>query len=118
MFDAESSSIRWFYHTARAHANFYESCMLRDALLAEGAAAELTREELQAKYNRWKAVLEDELANASAALPVAAADVRLDWYYGGDHTFPHAVDMLKAKVAMTQQEIDEFLPSVAARLGL
>ena len=118
MFDAESSSIRWFYHTARAHANFYESCMLRDALLAEGAATSIPREELQAKYNRWKAVLEDEWANATAAMPVAEADVRLDWYYGGDHTFPHAVDMLKAKMAMTQQEIEVFLPSVATRLGL
>ena len=118
MFDAEASSIRWFYHTARAQANFYESCMLRDALLAEHGATPPPHEELQTKYDRWKAVLENELANAQAALPVAEADVRLDWYYGGDHTFPHAVDMLKAKIAMTQQELDEFLPSVAARLGL
>ena len=33
-FAAESSPLRWFYHTARTQANFYESCQLRDALHA------------------------------------------------------------------------------------
>lgn len=121
MFDAEASSIRWFYHTARAHANFYESCMLRDALLAkaaQGPVADAERAEVEAQYHRWLGVLRDELANARAALPVAQKDVRLDWYFGGDHTFPHAVDMLEAKIAMTQKEIGEFLPSVAEKLGI
>jgi hypothetical protein len=130
MFDAEASSIRWFYHTARAHANFYESCTLRDALLGsnippapfkggeDGSASVPASKELQTKYERWKAVLTDELANARAALPLAEADVRLDWYYGGDHTFPHAADMLRAKIAMTEHEINQFLPGVARDLGI
>src|SRR5262249_44097043 len=34
LFASETSPIRWFYHTARTEANFYESCQLRDQLLA------------------------------------------------------------------------------------
>lgn len=34
MFEAEESVTRWFYHTVRTEANFNESCLLRDHLLA------------------------------------------------------------------------------------
>lgn len=121
MFDAEVSPIRWFYHTARAHANFYESCMLRDtiqALAARDSLDDAARAEAPGLYTRWRAVLSDELENAMAALPVAQADMRLDWYFGGDHTFPHAIDMLEAKIAMTRHELDVYLPALAARLDL
>lgn len=113
MFEAEASPIRWFYHTARAEANFYESCLIRDALLAEEKP-----EDAQELYDRWKAVLEDERDNARQALPVAKADMRLDGYYGGDHTFSHMDEMVEAKLALIETEITEFLPSVADKLGL
>jgi hypothetical protein len=81
-FNAESSSIRWFYHTARAQANFYESCQIRDRL-----AGEIKSTEAQKLLARWREVLQDERENAAAALPLMQADMRLDWYYGGDHSF-------------------------------
>jgi len=73
MFDAENSTVRWFYHTARSQANFYESCLLRDRLLALAAQKTRTQEEIaEAKtlYNRWQQVLLDEKDNAKQALPV------------------------------------------------
>lgn len=98
-FDAECSSIRWFYHTIRATANFYESCRWRDALAA-GRSADPT-----ADRQRWMGVLENERQNVIAALPVARADMRLDFYYGSDHTFPHVVHMLEAKLALLEGEL-------------
>ncbi|MEK7793619.1 MAG: hypothetical protein AAB353_03775 [Candidatus Hydrogenedentota bacterium] len=119
-FEAEDSPTRWFYHTARTEANFYESCQLRDALLelADGnkpdsAAIERARE----MYARWREVLADERANAQDALGVMEADVRLDFRYGGDHTFSHGADMIRAKLELLDKELDTFLPSVAKRIG-
>lgn len=120
MFDAEYSAIAWFYRTALAHANFYESCLLRDKLTPlagttlEGAA----RDEAAADFARWRELLVEERANAEAALPLVQDDVRLDWYYGGDHTFPHAADMLRAKIDITAREINEVLPRLAAACGI
>lgn len=120
-FDSEASAVRWFYHTARAEANFYESCQIRDALLALAGKNERTTEEIAAarnQYGRWLEVLADEKANAEAALPVVEADMRLDWYYGGDHTFPHGADMIKAKLELIQHEMAVVLPELAKRCGL
>lgn len=120
-FEAEASPIRWFYATARTEANFYEACLLRDRLLALAAQPSRTPPEIdeaRAKYERWRAILVDEKANAAAALPVVEADMRLDFYYGGDHTFPHAADMIQAKLTILDREVNEFLPSVARRCGL
>lgn len=121
LYAAETSPIRWFYHTERAQANFYESCQLRDRLLA--LAAQPTRtpaEQAEAAklYARWRDVLADERQNAVEALPVVQADMRLDHYYGGDHTFPHAADMLRAKLTIIEGELNEYLPAVAARCGI
>ncbi|MEW6755092.1 MAG: hypothetical protein AB1505_29530 [Candidatus Latescibacterota bacterium] len=44
--------------------------------------------------------------------------VRLDFYYGSDHTFPHLGEMLAAKIALLQRELDEVLPALALQLGL
>jgi hypothetical protein len=63
-------------------------------------------------------VLLDEKANAVEALPVMEADMRLDFYYGGDHTFSHGAEMIRAKLHILEKEIDEFLPSLARRCGL
>ena len=49
-------------------------------------------------------------------MPIIAADVRLDAYYGGDHTFSHTADMLQAKLEILEVELTQFLPSLAARL--
>jgi hypothetical protein len=97
-FDAEVSSVRWFYHTMRTTANFYESCRRRDATAGCSADPDADRK-------RWVEVLEDEKENTLAALPVARADVRLDFYYGSDHTFPHLEDMLQAKLVLLDEEL-------------
>jgi hypothetical protein len=113
MFQSECSPIRWLYHTMRTEANFFESCGLRDRLSSgEDPAQALTH------YTRWLAVLKDEKANAEAALPVMEADVRLDMYYGGDHTFSHGADMIRAKINIIEQEINVYLPSLAKKWNL
>lgn len=111
-FAAESSSIRWFYHTARAQANFHESCLLRDRL-----AGEIDAEEARRLLARWHDVLRDEEANAAAALPLMQEDMRLDWHYGSDHSFPHGEAMLRAKLALIADEIAVYLPALAKRRG-
>ncbi len=132
MFDAEDSPVRWFYHTARTEANFYESCQLRDQLLAfaeqngshplrakrDGTITLLSLGDARLAYQRWREVLMDEKANATMALPLMEADMRLDWYYGGDHTFPHGADMIRAKLELIEREIGEFLPALAHKCGL
>ncbi|NUM53392.1 MAG: hypothetical protein HUU46_07095 [Candidatus Hydrogenedentes bacterium] len=118
VFDSDASAIRWFYHTARAHANFYESCQLRDALRALAESETKTPEQLEAaekQFARWRDVLLDEKANAETALPVMESDVRLDWYYGGDHTFPHGADMIREKLRMLEREIDQVLPAIRTK---
>ncbi len=117
-FDAEAWPILWFYHTARTHSNFYESCQLRDALSALAAKASLSAEEKTdalTKLAHWKKILEDERENTAEALPLLQQDMRLDPYYGGDHTFPHGEKMIAAKLAILQQEISGYLPSLEAR---
>ncbi|MBN1909970.1 MAG: hypothetical protein JW818_09545 [Pirellulales bacterium] len=118
-FEAESSSIRWFYHTTRTVANFYTSCRLRDRLLVLREKEALSDEERirgEKLCDEWLAVLKDEQENAQAALPLVQRDMRLDFYYGGDHTFPHAADMIRAKLERLQEEIKVFVPSVKAAL--
>ncbi|MHB8861242.1 MAG: beta-N-acetylhexosaminidase family protein [Pirellulaceae bacterium] len=120
-FEAECSPIRWFYHTARTQANFYESCPLRDALLEfadRPDKEEADRDRIRAMFERWKQVLWDEKANAEEALPVVEADMRLDCYYGIDHAFPHTADMIRAKLDLLTREINETLPGIEQRCAL
>jgi len=120
-FRSETTPIRWFYHTARTEANFYESCQLRDylqTLLDAGILSATQTTSADQAWRRWKKVLEDEHANTQAALPIMEADMRLDFYFGGDHTFSHGSDMLKAKLEILQKEIEEYLPSIAMKLGI
>jgi hypothetical protein len=118
MFSAEDSPIRWFYHTARTEANFYESCQLRDRLRSALGKEGNDLEALKKDYDRWRVVLQDELENARAAQPVMAGDVRLDFKFGGDHTFSSGSEMLAAKIAILEKEIAETLPALAAQLGI
>ena len=69
-------------------------------------------------YTEWRAILLDELKNTRTAAPIARADVRLDFYYRGDHMFNHLWDMVDAKIELLEQELEVFLPSVAARCGV
>jgi hypothetical protein len=120
-FEAEASPTLFFYRTARSHANFYESCILRDKLhelLGNTPLKPEEKAEAGRKLVRWKTVLEDELENTDAAFPLLAADVRLNPKYGGDHTFSDGVEMLKAKRDILAGEIEEYLPKVGERLGL
>ncbi|MCC6155973.1 MAG: hypothetical protein IT367_19555, partial [Candidatus Hydrogenedentes bacterium] len=69
------------------------------------------------QFARWREVLLDEKANAEAALPVMEGDVRLDWYYGGDHTFPHGADMIREKLRILESEIDTALPALEKQVA-
>ncbi len=121
MFEAECSPMRWMYHTARTEANFRESCQIRDRLFALAKQEAQSPQELakaRKDYKRWREILLDEKENAQAALGVMEADVRLDFYYGGDHTFSHGSDMIRAKIKIIDEEINDFLPSFAKKLNL
>src|SRR5207248_2186627 len=120
-FDAEAWPILWFYHTARTHSNFYESCRLRDELVPLSKKVSLRSEDVvnaSEKFVRWHEILEDERENTREALPLLHLDMRLDPYYGGDHTFPHGEKMIEAKLKILQQEILEYLPSLAVRFAM
>ncbi len=120
-FEAERLPILWFAATTRTEANFYESCRIRDRLLSLADQAARTESEVaEAKVllARWEAVLADELANARGALPIAEADMRLDCYYGGDHTFSHMAEMVRVKMEMLEREMGEFLPSLRRQLSM
>lgn len=123
-FDAEASTVRWFHHTFRSTANYYESCLLRDKLLALTKESELSpanRAEAKATYARWREVLLDEKENSLAALPVMEADMRVDFYYGfGGSAAPgkaHGAEMIRVKLKNLEREISQFLPSLAQRCG-
>jgi hypothetical protein len=120
-FQAEALPTRWFYHIARTHANFYESCQLRDFFtnFASGphpSAADIA--EAQTKYDRWRGVLIDERANTLAAIPVVEGDPRLDVRNGVAKILSPAPEMMRAKLALLDHELSEFLPSIARRCGL
>ena len=123
-FEAEANQIRWLQHTVRTEVNFYASCGLRERVLALAGQAPLVEQATHAPDENaeglallaeWRAVLQDELRNAQRAARVAGADMRLDFYFGADHTFPHLSDMLRAKIRLTRHEIAVFLPALAAK---
>ncbi len=119
VFASETSPIRWFYHTARTEANFYESCQLRDRILQLVKKPKRSVEEnaeARKLLARWREVLEDEKQNTEQALPVMAGDMRLDFYFGGDHSFSHGVDVLNAKLKIIERELSRFLPGLAKQL--
>jgi hypothetical protein len=119
-FDAEKWPILWFYATARTHSNFYDSCHLRDTLEELSKKTPLTEDDrLEARrlLERWKEVLHDERENTREALPLIRQDMRLDCYYGGDHTFPHGEQMLQAKLGLLDQEIHQYLPSLGKKFA-
>jgi len=116
VFDAEASALQWFYRTVRAHANFYESCQLRDHFFAPDESPQMSDEQARERLKRWHEVLQDEQENTRAALPLMEADVRLDWHYGGDHSFPHGAAMLRAKLELMDAEINQLLPQLERRL--
>ena len=121
LFESQAHPIRWLYHSVRTQLNFNQSCLIRDELIPLSEKVTLTPEEkLRATelYTQWEAILKDELVNTRLAAPVARADVRLDFYYRGDHMFNHLWDMVDAKIELLEQEIEVFLPSVAARCGI
>lgn len=121
LFDAEDSPVQWFYRTARTHANFYESCTLRDKLLAladKGGRSPEEIESARADLTRWLEVLDDELENSRAALPLMERDSRLNFRYGSDHTFEDANNVLRAKIAILESEIAVFVPLLAERCGV
>jgi hypothetical protein len=119
-FDAEAWPILWFYHTARTHSNFYKSCAIRDSINGLLGKPSLTADEKTnalASIAKWEEVLVDERANTEEALPLVGQDMRLDPYYGGDHTFSHAADMMEAKLKILEVEIRNYLPSLKEKLS-
>jgi hypothetical protein len=118
-FDAEASPILWFHHTARTHSNFYKSCACREtvaALLNKPIRTEKDKVDGAAQIAVWKLVLSDEERNTREALPLMRQDMRLDPYFGGDHTFSHGAAMMEAKLELIDHEIREYLPSLEAQI--
>ncbi len=121
LFLSEATPIRFFYRTARTHANFYESCAIRDRIGELTSKQDLTPHETKEAgdiYGRWLEILHDERENTEAAIPLLEKDVRLDPYYGSDHSFAHGVEIIAAKMEILDHEIEIYLPSVAEKLGL
>ncbi len=121
LFESQAYPIRWLYHSVRTQSNFSRSCLIRDELIPLSQKKSMSVEEkarAAALYREWQEVLLDELENARTAAPIARADVRLDCYFRGDHMFNHLWDMVDAKIELLEQEIEVFLPSVAARCGI
>jgi hypothetical protein len=119
-FDAEAGPILWLYCTARTHSNFYESCTLHDEILRLAEKPErssFAKQYATEKLARWRDVLKDELENTRAALPLMKQDMRLDPYYGGDHTFAHGEKMIEAKLKILEKEINEYLPALATKFS-
>jgi len=113
-FKAEAIPIWWFYRTARTHANFYDSCQIRDEVVALSKKPNLSAQEKAgalAKIERWQEILQDEKENTREAIPYIQLDMRLDPYYGGDHTFPHGIKMIEAKLDLLDEERHEYLAS-------
>ena len=124
-YDAEVSNLRWFCHTFRSTANYYESCVIRDRLLAlarQKKKSPQSIDEAKTLFERWRKLLVDERENATAALPIMAADMRLDFYYGfAGYACPakaHGVDMIRRKIEILDGEIGHYLPALAAGCGL
>lgn len=116
-FDAEDYAVRYLYATARTTANFYEACPLRDRVLAcaeQGGAGSQDLEGTRAAYARWRAVLLDERSNATEAAPIAQADVRLDACLNYASTY----ELIRAKLAILDQEIREYLPRIGKKCGV
>ena len=44
-----------------------------------------------------------------------AGDMRLDFYFGGDHSFSHGVDILDAKLKLVDSELNDFLPKLVSQ---
>ena len=122
VFRAEVLPAQWFYHTARTHANFYESCQLRDFLLACAKRDSRKSEdviEAQTKYDRWRVVLQDERENTIAAIPVVEQDSRLDVHNSRQGAaLASATDLMRKKLELLDQELNVFLPSLAVKCGL
>ena len=53
-----------------------------------------------------------------ASQPVMAGDVRLDFYFGSDHTFSHGDEMLAAKIELLERDLEVVLPELARELGI
>ena len=122
VFEAENLPTRWFYHTARTHANFYESCLLRDFLVTFAKGGAKTPEEIadaKTKYDRWRAVLEDERENTKTAISIVKKDSRLDVHNTRDGAaLAPSTDLMRKKLALLDHELKVFLPSVAEKAGL
>jgi hypothetical protein len=120
-FRAEESPARWFYHTARSHANFYASARHRDFLRAFAELPTHSPEELaeaRLHYEQWRAVLADEKANTIAAIPVVEQDPRLDFRNGAGKSLAPALELMRAKLEMLEHELNEYLPALAQRCGI
>ncbi len=121
LFESQAYPIRWLYHSVRTQSNFSKSCLIRDELIPLSKQESLTKDEqerAQQLYTEWQSILQDELKNAQIAAPIARADVRLDCYFRGDHMFNHLWDMVDAKIALVEQELEVFLPQIAKKCGI
>lgn len=121
VFRGEVLPTQWFYHTARTHANFYESCQLRSFLLAFVESDSRTPEDMikaRTNYERWREVLKDERENTKAAIPIVEQDSRLDVHNARNGAaLAPAKDLMREKLELLDHELNVFLPSLAAKAG-
>lgn len=112
--ESELSVARWFAHTIRTTANFYQAGELRQCVLAAAPPAGTTREEC---YRRIVAIVADEEGNTRAALKVLEHDMRLDVYYQPFTAFAHSRDMIAAKLLLLRHDREVYLPELRRRLS-
>jgi len=103
---------RWHGHVTRSASNFFSSCVRRRRLkvfAGKPAPTVAERDSGAADFADWSRILSDERQNTVESLPVMQSDDRLDWWYGGGHTFAHGAEMIHAKLELPDHEIDWFL---------
>ncbi len=106
LFEAETLPIRWMYHAVRTAANMFEAGRLVRSLEEQTDTAKAMK-----LLSRLEELLKNDLENTREALPIAEKDKRLDTWHRGDHSFNHLDDMLNAKIALTEKQINEKLPA-------
>jgi hypothetical protein len=108
LLESEASIVRWFWHTARSTANFYESHRLREC----AASRTIGRPQALACHTQLIGLIDDERSNATAALMVVQNDPRVDLFYHPFLTLSHTEDMIKEKLRMLEHDRTIYLPGI------
>ncbi|MCA9439460.1 MAG: hypothetical protein KC964_01540, partial [Candidatus Omnitrophica bacterium] len=111
-YSAEAIPIRWFYHTVRTNANFYETHLLCRQLL--DTSNERSKEANVALLDRLHSVLLDEKENALQAIPLLDEDPRLEVCLHA--RLPSNKELMDTKMQVLNDELNRFLPELRRRV--